>query len=56
VYVTHGFTSVFARWLNERGMEAAEVETMYGHEEDTESAQVGAEENNSADAGEGDRP
>jgi len=38
VYVTHGYTSAFARWLNENGIEAAEVKTMYGHEEETEAA------------------
>ena len=38
VYVTHGFTSAFARWLNENGIEAAEVKTMYGNEEETETA------------------
>jgi putative mRNA 3-end processing factor len=38
VYVTHGFTSAFARWLNENGLEAAEVKTMYGNEEETETA------------------
>jgi len=34
VYVTHGYTDVFARWLNENGIRAAEVETMYGDEEE----------------------
>lgn len=29
VYVTHGYTSVFARWLNENGIEAHEVKTEY---------------------------
>jgi putative mRNA 3-end processing factor len=38
VFVTHGYTSVFSRWLNENGIEAAEVHTMYGHEEEAESA------------------
>jgi putative mRNA 3-end processing factor len=38
VYVTHGYTSVFSRWLIENGIEAAEVHTMYGNEEETESA------------------
>jgi putative mRNA 3-end processing factor len=32
VYVTHGFTSSFAKWLNENGMQAKEVKTMYGEE------------------------
>ena len=34
VYVTHGYTDTYARWLNEKGIEAAEVKTMYGQEED----------------------
>ena len=36
VYVTHGYTSIFSRWLNENGIEAGEVHTMYGNEEETE--------------------
>lgn len=37
VFVTHGFQSVFSRYLNEIGIEAAEVITQYGEEEkDTE--------------------
>jgi putative mRNA 3-end processing factor len=30
VFVTHGYTATYARWLNEQGIEAAEVKTMYG--------------------------
>ncbi|MDF9797299.1 putative mRNA 3-end processing factor [Catalinimonas alkaloidigena] len=29
VYVTHGYTSTFARWLREKGINAHEVETLY---------------------------
>lgn len=36
VYVTHGFTSVFAKWLNENNLTSAEVETMYGKDEETD--------------------
>ncbi|MEM6844111.1 MAG: ligase-associated DNA damage response exonuclease [Bacteroidota bacterium] len=36
VYVTHGFTSVFSRWLREQGRRAYEVETLYTGEEETE--------------------
>ena len=36
IYVTHGYTNVFARWLNEIGIPAAEVKTMYGDEEGEE--------------------
>jgi putative mRNA 3-end processing factor len=34
IYVTHGYTETFSRWLNEKGIEAAEVKTMYGEEEE----------------------
>jgi putative mRNA 3-end processing factor len=29
VFVTHGYTAVFSRWLTEKGIEAYEVETLY---------------------------
>lgn len=29
VYVTHGYTSAFSRWLKEKGLDAHEVETRY---------------------------
>jgi len=34
VYATHGFQSAFSRFLNENGIEAAEVKTAYGGEEE----------------------
>ena len=34
VYVTHGFQSAFSRYLNEIGIEAAEVKTAFGEEEE----------------------
>ena len=34
VFVTHGFQSAFSRYLNENGIEAAEVKTEYGGEEE----------------------
>jgi putative mRNA 3-end processing factor len=37
VFVTHGFQSVFSRYLNEIGIPAAEVKTEYGEEENTEA-------------------
>jgi len=37
VYVTHGFQAAFSRYLNEKGIEAAEVKTEYGQEEETET-------------------
>ena len=33
VYVTHGYQSVFSRYLNEQGIWSAEVKTEYGDEE-----------------------
>lgn len=34
VYVTHGFQAAFSRYLNEQGIEAAEVKTEYGNDEE----------------------
>jgi putative mRNA 3-end processing factor len=34
VYVTHGFQATLARYLNERGIAAAEVKTAYGEDEE----------------------
>jgi putative mRNA 3-end processing factor len=34
VFVTHGFQAVFSRYLNENGIESAEVKTEYGNDED----------------------
>lgn len=36
VFVTHGFQSAFSRYLNEKGIESAEVKTEYGGEEEDE--------------------
>ena len=35
VFVTHGFQSALSRYLNEQGIEAAEVKTEYGNDEET---------------------
>ncbi|HMJ70598.1 MAG TPA: ligase-associated DNA damage response exonuclease [Cyclobacteriaceae bacterium] len=40
VFVTHGFTDVFARWLNEKGIEAHEVKTEYGDEQEETNAET----------------
>jgi len=40
VYVTHGFTDTFARWLNEKGIEAHEVKTEYGDEQEEIAAEI----------------
>ncbi len=37
VYVTHGQTAVFAKYLNENGMEAVELHTAFGNEEEDET-------------------
>ncbi len=34
VFVTHGFQATFSRYLNENGIESAEVKTEYGNDED----------------------
>jgi len=37
VYTTHGFQAAFSRYLNENGIQAAEVKTEYGDEESPEA-------------------
>ena len=37
VFVTHGFQSAFSRFLNENGIEAGEVKTAFGNEEEDET-------------------
>lgn len=34
IFVTHGYQAIFSRYLNEIGIEAGEVKTEYGNEED----------------------
>lgn len=34
VYLTHGYTATFSRYLNEIGFDAHEVHTLYGGEEE----------------------
>jgi putative mRNA 3-end processing factor len=43
VFVTHGFQAVLARYLNETGIEAAEVKTEFGNEEEENSTAVAEE-------------
>ncbi len=45
VYTTHGFQSAFSRYLNENGIEAAEVKTNYGNEEEEPAAAAEETEN-----------
>jgi putative mRNA 3-end processing factor len=40
VYVTHGQTAVFARYLNEIGIAAEEIKTAFGQEEEDEDDRV----------------
>ncbi len=47
IFVTHGFQAVFTRYLNEIGIEAAEVKTEYGSEEEENSAAIAEEEEKS---------
>ncbi len=44
VFVTHGFQSVLARYLNETGIEAAEVKTEFGNEEEENSSGIAQEQ------------
>jgi putative mRNA 3-end processing factor len=46
VFVTHGFQSVFSRYLNEQGILAAEVKTEYGTEDEEDTPVTGAEQQN----------
>ena len=48
VFVTHGYTSVFSKWLNENNISAAEVQTMYGSEEENEGTDVANDSNTTA--------
>ncbi|NQX38885.1 putative mRNA 3-end processing factor [Pedobacter steynii] len=43
VFVTHGFTATFSKYLNEIGIEAEEVKTQYGTQE--EEVEVGSQGN-----------
>ncbi len=45
VFVTHGYQAVFSRYLNEMGVEAAEVKTEFGNEEEENTAGAAEQEN-----------
>jgi putative mRNA 3-end processing factor len=53
VYVTHGFQAVLSRYLNEKGLMAAEVRTEYGEDEGAEPA-IGEAGEAAGPEGEGD--
>jgi putative mRNA 3-end processing factor len=44
VFVTHGYQAIFSRYLNETGIEAAEVKTEYGNEEEENSVPIAEEQ------------
>jgi len=49
VFVTHGYTDIFAQWLNDKGTRSAEVKTMYGDDENegaeiTDTSEISPEE------------
>jgi putative mRNA 3-end processing factor len=48
VFVTHGFQSVFSRYLNETGIESAEVKTEFGDEAEADTEKQLAADENSA--------
>ena len=49
VFVTHGFQAAFSRYLNEKGIEAAEVKTEFGGEEEEQEKPSTSEEQEQAD-------
>ena len=52
VFVTHGFQATFSRYLNENGIQSAEVKTEYGgEEEEQEKPSTSAEQNNEINSG-----
>ncbi|MDB5131540.1 MAG: ligase-associated damage response exonuclease [Mucilaginibacter sp.] len=53
VYLTHGYTATFTRYLNEAGYNAREVHTLYGDDEDPgmpESPEFAGEQNSETNA------
>lgn len=43
VYLTHGFTASFSRYLSEIGYDAREAKTLYGNEEENETEEIKGE-------------
>ena len=50
VYVTHGYSEIFAQWLNSKGIQAQEVKTKYEGELG-EMAEAGGGDDSKEDAG-----
>jgi putative mRNA 3-end processing factor len=48
VYTTHGFQSVFTRYLNEQGIYSKELKTEYGDDENEEASALSEDETNNA--------
>jgi putative mRNA 3-end processing factor len=40
IYVTHGSTAVFSKWLCEKGLDARDIKTMYGGAEEDDSIAI----------------
>jgi putative mRNA 3-end processing factor len=43
VFVTHGYIATFSKYLNEIGIDAEEVKTQYGNEEEEEKVEISAD-------------
>lgn len=50
VFVTHGFQSVLARYLNETGIAASEIKTEFGNEEEENSTVIAEEQEQKDDS------
>ncbi len=50
VLVTHGFQAAFSRYLNEQGIESAEIKTAFGDDEEESSTSTSSEPVNEKDA------
>jgi putative mRNA 3-end processing factor len=44
VGVTHGYTSILSRWLQEKGLDAYSIDTRYAGENDDANESAGTEE------------
>ncbi|MCW3112509.1 MAG: ligase-associated damage response exonuclease [Segetibacter sp.] len=56
VFVTHGFQATFSRYLNELGIEAGEVKTEYGNDEEVSPLAVTDEDSIETDESVSDNP
>ncbi|WP_346238110.1 ligase-associated DNA damage response exonuclease [Niabella insulamsoli] len=48
IFVTHGYTATFSKYLNEIGIRSAEVVTQYGNDEEAEASGASTKEEESA--------